>query len=62
MVHGDTMADLVAFLAVARGAQLHKSCGSMGRVTLGDHHTIWKLEERLAGWLLTRTSRSVSPT
>lgn len=58
----DTMADLVAFLAVARALSFTKAAAQLGVSTSALSHTIRKLEERLGVRLLTRTSRSVSPT
>jgi len=58
----ETMADLVAFLAVARQRSFTRAAAQMGVSPSALSHTIRKLEERLGVRLLTRTSRSVSPT
>jgi DNA-binding transcriptional LysR family regulator len=58
----ETMADLVAFLAVARARSFTRAAAQIGVSPSALSHTIRKLEERLGVRLLTRTSRSVSPT
>ncbi|ATY30708.1 LysR family transcriptional regulator [Sphingomonas psychrotolerans] len=58
----ETMADLVAFLAVARERSFTRAAAQIGVSPSALSHTIRKLEERLGVRLLTRTSRSVSPT
>lgn len=58
----ETMADLVAFLAVARERSFTRAAAKMGVSPSALSHTLRKLEERLGVRLLTRTSRSVSPT
>jgi DNA-binding transcriptional LysR family regulator len=58
----ETMADLVAFLAVARERSFTRAGAQLGVSTSALSHTIRKLEERLGVRLFTRTSRSVSPT
>lgn len=58
----ETMADLVAFLAVARERSFTRAAARMSVSPSALSHTIRKLEERLGVRLLTRTSRSVSPT
>jgi DNA-binding transcriptional LysR family regulator len=58
----ETMADLVAFLAVARERSFTRAAAQLGVSPSALSHTIRKLEERLGIRLLTRTSRSVSPT
>lgn len=62
MIHRDTMADLVAFLAVARERSFTRAAAHLGVSPSALSHTIRKLEERLGVRLLTRTSRSVSTT
>jgi DNA-binding transcriptional LysR family regulator len=62
MMQRETMADLVAFLAVARERSFTRAAARMGVSPSALSHTIRKLEERLGVRLLTRTSRSVSPT
>jgi DNA-binding transcriptional LysR family regulator len=56
------MADLVAFLAVAREQSFTRAAAKLGVSPSALSHTIRKLEERLGVRLLTRTSRSVSTT
>jgi DNA-binding transcriptional LysR family regulator len=58
----DTMADLVAFLAVARERSFTRAAAKLGVSPSALSHTIRKLEERLGVRLLTRTSRNVSTT
>lgn len=54
--------DLVAFIAVARAQSFTKAAGKLGVSQSALSHTIRGLEERLGLRLLTRTTRSVSPT
>ncbi|EJC73520.1 LysR family transcriptional regulator [Rhizobium hidalgonense] len=54
--------DLIAFLAVARAQSFTKAAGRLGVSQSALSHTIRGLEERLGLRLLTRTTRSVSPT
>ncbi len=61
-MHRETMADLVAFLAVARERSFTRAAVKLGVSPSALSHTIRKLEERLGVRLLTRTSRSVSTT
>ncbi len=58
----DTMTDLVAFLAVARERSFTRAAGQLGVSPSALSHTVRGLEERLGLRLLTRTTRSVSPT
>jgi len=58
----ETMADLVAFLAVAREQSFTRAAAQLGVSASALSHTMRKLEERLGVRLLTRTTRSVSPT
>jgi DNA-binding transcriptional LysR family regulator len=58
----ETMADLVAFLAVARERSFTRAAAQLGVSASALSHTIRKLEERLGMRLLTRTTRSVSTT
>ena len=62
MMHRENMADLVAFLAVARERSFTRAAAKLGVSPSALSHTIRKLEERLGVRLLTRTSRSVSTT
>lgn len=61
-MYRETMADLVAFLAVARERSFTRAAAKLGVSPSALSHTIRKLEERLGVRLLTRTSRSVSTT
>lgn len=54
--------DLQAFLAVAQARSFTKAAAQMGVSQSALSHTIRSLEERLGVRLLTRTTRSVSPT
>ncbi len=58
----ENMADLVAFLAVAREGSFTRAAAKLGVSPSALSHTIRKLEERLGVRLLTRTSRSLSTT
>jgi len=57
-----TVNDLVAFLAVAREKSFTKAAAKLGVSQSALSHTIRGLETRLGVRLLTRTTRSVSPT
>src|SRR5260221_4578584 len=54
--------DLVAFLAVARERSFTRAAAKLGVSQSALSHTIRGLEQRLGLRLLTRTTRSVSPT
>jgi DNA-binding transcriptional LysR family regulator len=54
--------NLLAFLAVARERSFTKAAAQLGVSQSALSHTIRRLEERLDLRLLTRTTRSVSPT
>ena len=54
--------DLVAFLAVGRERSFTKAAAKLGVSQSALSHTIRELETRLRVRLLTRTTRSVSPT
>src|SRR5580765_5296004 len=54
--------DLLAFAAVARERSFTKAAAQLGVSQSALSHTIRGLEERLGLRLLTRTTRSVSPT
>ena len=54
--------DLIAFLAVAREKSFTKAAAKLGVSQSALSHTIRGLEARLGLRLLTRTTRSVSPT
>jgi DNA-binding transcriptional LysR family regulator len=58
----ENVTDLLAFLAVARERSFTKAAAKLGMSQSGLSHTIRGLEERLGVRLLTRTTRSVSPT
>src|SRR5438045_8012197 len=54
--------DLIAFVAVARERSFTKAASKLGVSQSALSHTIRELEARLGVRLLTRTTRSVSPT
>jgi len=54
--------DLVALVAVGRERSFTKAAAKLGVSQSALSHTIRKLEARLGVRLLTRTTRSVSPT
>ena len=54
--------DLLAFLAVARERSFTKAAAKLGVSQSALSHTMRELEARLGVRLLTRTTRSVSPT
>src|SRR3954453_21600064 len=54
--------DLLAFIAVAQERSFTKAAAKLGVSQSALSHTIKQLEERLGVRLLTRTTRSVSPT
>lgn len=54
--------DLIAFLAVARERSFTRAAAKLGVSQSALSHTMRQLEERLGIRLLTRTTRSVSPT
>lgn len=54
--------DLLAFLAVAQDRSFTKAAAKLGVSQSALSHTVRGLEERLGLRLLTRTTRSVSPT
>src|SRR5882757_4628976 len=54
--------DLLAFLAVAKERSFTRAAAKLGVSQSALSHTIRGLEERLRLRLLTRTTRSVSPT
>jgi DNA-binding transcriptional LysR family regulator len=58
----ENLNDLLAFLAVARERSFTKAAAKLGVSQSALSHTIRGLEERLGLRLLTRTTRSVSPT
>lgn len=58
----ETVSDLLVFLAVARDRSFTKAAARLGVSQSALSHTIRGLEERLGIRLLTRTTRSVSPT
>src|ERR671924_852618 len=58
----ETVTDLLAFLAVAREEIFTRAAAKLGVSQSALSHTIRGLEERLGLRLLTRTTRSVSPT
>src|SRR5919106_323047 len=58
----EDVSDLLAFLAVARDKSFTKAGAKLGVSQSALSHTVRGLEERLGLRLLTRTTRSVSPT
>src|SRR5512143_2302327 len=58
----EDLSDVLAFLAVARERSFTKAAGKLGVSQSALSHTIRGLEARLGLRLLTRTTRSVSPT
>jgi DNA-binding transcriptional LysR family regulator len=58
----DNVSDLLAFLAVARERNFTRAAAKLGVSQSALSHTIRGLESRLGLRLLTRTTRSVSPT
>ncbi len=58
----ENVSDLLAFLAVARERSFTKAGKKLGISQSALSHTVRNLEERLGLRLLTRTTRSVSPT
>src|SRR4030081_3731957 len=58
----ENLNDLVAFLAVARERNFTRAAAKLGVSQSPLSHTIRDLEARLGVRLLTRTTRSVSPT
>jgi DNA-binding transcriptional LysR family regulator len=59
---GDNLNDLRAFVAVARERSFTRAAAKLGVSQSALSHTIRGLEEHLGLRLLTRTTRSVSPT
>src|SRR6266704_2948993 len=57
-----TLDDLLAFLAVGRERSFTKAAAKLGVSQSALSHTVRELETRLGVRLLTRTTRSVSPT
>lgn len=58
----DDITDILAFLAVARERSFTKAAAKLGVSQSALSHTMRALETRLGVRLLTRTTRSVSPT
>jgi DNA-binding transcriptional LysR family regulator len=58
----DNITDIVAFLAVARERSFTRAAARLGVSQSALSHTVRDLEARLGVRLLTRTTRSVSPT
>jgi DNA-binding transcriptional LysR family regulator len=58
----ENLNDLLAFVAVARERSFTRAAAKLGVSQSALSHTIRGLEERLGFRLLTRTTRSVSPT
>src|SRR3981189_1899018 len=58
----ENLNDLFAFLAIARERSFTRAAAKLGVSQSALSHTVRGLEERLGIRLLTRTTRSVSPT
>ena len=58
----DNITDILAFLAVARERSFTRAAAKLGVTQSSLSHTVRALETRLGVRLLTRTTRSVSPT
>ena len=58
----EELADLAAFLTVARERSFTRAAAKLGTSQSALSHTVRRLEEQLGLRLLTRTTRSVSPT
>ncbi len=58
----DTFSHLVAFQAIARERSFTRAAAQLGVSQSALSHTLRELEDRLGVRLLTRTTRSVSPT
>ncbi len=58
----DNITDMIAFLAVAREKSFTRAAARLGVSQSALSHTVRDLETRLGVRLLTRTTRSVSPT
>ena len=61
-MHRGQLDDLLAFIGVARERSFTKAAAKLGVSQSALSHTIRELEARLGVRLLTRTTRSVSPT
>lgn len=61
-MRGDNFRDILAFLTVARERSFTQAAAQLGVSQSALSHTIRSLETRLGLRLLTRTTRSVSPT
>ncbi|MGZ8251540.1 MAG: LysR family transcriptional regulator [Methylophilaceae bacterium] len=62
MISKENYNDLYAFLMIVREGSFTKAAGKLGVSQSALSHTIRGLEERMGMLLLTRTTRSVSPT
>lgn len=58
----EELGDLMAFLAVAEERSFTRAAAKLGTSQSSLSHTVRRLEQRLGLRLLTRTTRSVSPT
>src|SRR5881394_4663140 len=61
-MRGDSLDDLAAFAAVGRERSFTKAAAKLGVSQSALSQTVRQLEARLGVRLLTRTTRSVSPT
>ena len=62
MARANTLAELAAFVAVARDESFTRAAAKLGVSQSALSYTIRELEKRLGVRLLTRTTRSVAPT
>ena len=58
----DSISDVLVFLAVARASSFTRAAETLGVTPSAVSHTVNALEKRLGVRLLTRTTRSVTPT
>src|SRR6266481_5984101 len=61
-MHRGNLNDLLAFVAIGRERSFTRAAAKLGVSQSALSHTIRELEEQLGLRLLTRTTRSVSPT
>jgi DNA-binding MarR family transcriptional regulator len=58
----DKVADLIAFITIAQERSFTRAAGRLGVSQSAISHALSRLEKRLGVRLLTRSTRSVSPT
>src|SRR4051794_6126153 len=61
-MEGEDFGDLIAFITIAREGSFTRAAAKLGVSQPALSHRIRAMEERLGLRLLTRTTRSVSPT